>query len=90
MYRLGLFMQMCTEPRLKRKSFYSYPPPYAKVLSALKDPRIVPLDNNTARFFNRLAYDKDYAGIATTNEEGERIAQTFDNKLALMMGNHGV
>jgi ribulose-5-phosphate 4-epimerase/fuculose-1-phosphate aldolase len=65
-------------------------PTYATALSTLKDPRILPLDNNTCRFYNRIAYDKDYGGIATTEQEGARIAQTFDGKDALMMGNHGV
>jgi len=63
---------------------------YATVLSTLKDPRILPLDNNTARFYERIAYDTDFGGIATSDEEGKRIMGTFDGKKALMMGNHGV
>lgn len=63
---------------------------YATVLSTLKDPRILPLDNNTARFFNRIAYDTDFGGIATTEAEGQRICDTFAGKKALMMGNHGI
>ncbi len=65
-------------------------PTYATALSTLKDPRILPLDNNTSRFFNRVAYDTDYGGIATTEQEGERICETFEDKKVLMMGNHGV
>lgn len=63
---------------------------YATALSTLKDPTILPLDNNTARFYNRVAYDLNFAGIATTEEEGKRINNTFDGKQVLMMGNHGV
>ncbi|WP_261842232.1 class II aldolase/adducin family protein [Aliamphritea ceti] len=63
---------------------------YATALSTLKDPRILPLDNNTARFFNRIAYDTNFGGIATSDEEGKRIMDTFEGKKALMMGNHGV
>ena len=50
----------------------------------------LPLDNNTARFYNRVAYDLNFGGIATTEEEGKRINNTFEDKQVLMMGNHGV
>lgn len=63
---------------------------YATALSTLKDPRVLPLDNNTARFYNRIAYDTNFGGIADTDEEGERIGAAFNNQKALMMGNHGV
>ncbi|MEH6446540.1 MAG: class II aldolase/adducin family protein [Oceanospirillaceae bacterium] len=63
---------------------------YATVLSTLKDPRILPIDNNTAGFFNRISYDTDFGGIATTEAEGQRISETFAGKQALMMGNHGI
>jgi len=65
-------------------------PYYATALSTLKDPRILPIDNNTARFYERIAYDLDFSGIAVSEKEGERIGRTFDGKKALMMGNHGV
>lgn len=63
---------------------------YATALSTLKDPRILPIDNNTARFYQRIAYDTQFGGIATSDEEGKRILDTFSGKKALMMGNHGV
>jgi ribulose-5-phosphate 4-epimerase/fuculose-1-phosphate aldolase len=63
---------------------------YATVLSTLKDPRILPVDNNTARFYERIAYDKNFAGIASSDEEGRRIVNTLAGKNALMMGNHGI
>ncbi len=65
-------------------------PPYATALSTLEDPRILPLDNNTARFYQRIAYDSDFGGIATSEAEGNRIVDTFAGNKALMMGNHGV
>ena len=49
-----------------------------------------PLDNNTARFFNRVAIDRDFGGIADKEAEGKRIAQALGNHKTLMMGNHGV
>jgi ribulose-5-phosphate 4-epimerase/fuculose-1-phosphate aldolase len=63
---------------------------YATVLSTLKNPRILPIDNNTARFYERVAYDTNFGGIATSDEEGQRIVDTFSGKKVLMMGNHGV
>lgn len=65
-------------------------PPYATALAALTDPTIRPIDQVTARFHNRLAYDLAFGGIASTEAEGERIAATIGNHSAVMMGNHGV
>ena len=65
-------------------------PPYATAICSLADPDIKPIDQNTARFYNRVAFDMDYGGMANTDEEGERIAGLMGNKSIMMMGNHGV
>lgn len=65
-------------------------PPYATTLACLKDPSIKPVDQVTARFFNRLAMDMSFGGIASEEAEGERIASTVGNHSAVMMANHGV
>jgi ribulose-5-phosphate 4-epimerase/fuculose-1-phosphate aldolase len=65
-------------------------PPHATALATLADPRMLPLDNNTARFFNRLAIDQGFGGIADEAEEGERLAAALGNHKTLLMGNHGV
>ncbi|MGH7123107.1 MAG: class II aldolase/adducin family protein, partial [Stellaceae bacterium] len=65
-------------------------PPYATAISCLADPEIKPIDQNTARFYNRVAIDRDYGGIADQAAEGERLARVLGNKTRLMMGNHGV
>lgn len=65
-------------------------PPYTTAIASLKDPVILPIDQNTARFHNRMAFDMHYGGIATAAEEGERIASTLGNRKILMMANHGV
>jgi ribulose-5-phosphate 4-epimerase/fuculose-1-phosphate aldolase len=65
-------------------------PPYATTLATLKDPSIKPIDQVTARFFNRIAIDNAFAGIASGDAEGERIAGTIGNHSTLMMANHGV
>ncbi|PWJ21257.1 class II aldolase/adducin family protein [Jannaschia seohaensis] len=64
-------------------------PTYLTALAGLKDPRILPIDQVTARWHNRLAYDMAFGGIAHEAEEGERIATTFGNHDAVLMGNHG-
>lgn len=65
-------------------------PPHATALCCLKDPTIKPVDQVTARFYNRLAYDMDFGGIATEGSEGERIAKAIGNHSSVMMANHGV
>ncbi|SHI82494.1 class II aldolase/adducin family protein [Wenxinia saemankumensis] len=65
-------------------------PPYATALAGLKDPTILPIDQVTARWFNRIAYDLSFGGIASEGAEGERIAASVGNHSAVMMGNHGV
>ena len=61
--------------------------PYATALACLKDPTLWPIDNNTARFFGRVAYDLHFGGIADALEEGVRIAGALSDKSVLVMGN---
>jgi ribulose-5-phosphate 4-epimerase/fuculose-1-phosphate aldolase len=65
-------------------------PVHATALAGLKDPELKPIDQNTARFFNRIAVDLDYGGIADDHEEGERLVRVMGNKSRMMMGNHGL
>ena len=65
-------------------------PPFATTIAALADPGVKPIDQNTARYFNRLAIDDSYAGMADSEQEGERLARLLGNRSRLMMGNHGV
>jgi ribulose-5-phosphate 4-epimerase/fuculose-1-phosphate aldolase len=64
--------------------------PYASALTTLSDPTLKPIDQNTARFYERLAVDLDYGGIADSWEEGARLADKLGEHRVLMMGNHGV
>lgn len=65
--------------------------PYATALASLADSRLLPVDQNTATFFNRYVIDENYGGLAF-EEEGERCAQLFDDpkKKVMIMGNHGI
>lgn len=65
-------------------------PTYATALATLADPQIKPIDQNTARFFNRVAIDTNFGGLADDEQEGIRIANSFGNHSIMMMGNHGV
>ncbi len=65
-------------------------PPYATALCGLKDPSIKPIDQCTARFYDRVAVDTQFGGPADEAEEGARLARTMGNFPVMLMGNHGV
>ena len=65
--------------------------PHATALCCLADFEFLMLDQNACRFHGRIAYDRDYAGMALDTSEGARVAGLLDgNKSVLFMGNHGV
>ena len=63
---------------------------YATAVASLANPDIPPIDQNTARYYKRIAIDRDYGGIADFEEEGARIVRALGNQKRLMMGNHGI
>ena len=65
-------------------------PPYATAVAGLADPQITPIDQNTARFFRRVAYDFGFEGMATSTAEGNRLAAALGDHNVMMMVNHGV
>lgn len=65
-------------------------PVHATALAMLADPELKPLDNNTARFFNRVAIDSAFGGIADDAAEGARLAQALGDRKTLLLGNHGL
>ncbi len=65
-------------------------PRHATAIASLADPTIVPIDQNTARFFGEVAYDLSFGGIADDMAEGRRLAEVMQDRTVLMMGNHGV
>lgn len=65
-------------------------PEYATTLATLKDPMLKPIDQNTARFYGRVAVDLAFGGMADEQAEGDRIAAALGTSAVLMMGNHGV
>ncbi|RAU44629.1 MULTISPECIES: class II aldolase and adducin N-terminal domain-containing protein [unclassified Pseudomonas] len=65
-------------------------PVYTTAVACLAKPEVLPVDQNTARYFNRVAVDEMYGGMADTEAEGARLAGLLDGKRRLLMGNHGV
>lgn len=65
-------------------------PVYTTAVSTLKYPKILPIDQNTARYFNRVSVDTMFGGMADSVEEGERLCGLLKNNSRLLMGNHGV
>jgi ribulose-5-phosphate 4-epimerase/fuculose-1-phosphate aldolase len=64
--------------------------PYATALSMLEDPTLEMAVQTALGFYNDIAYDTDYNGLALDASEGERLAKALGSKGVLMMGNHGV
>jgi ribulose-5-phosphate 4-epimerase/fuculose-1-phosphate aldolase len=65
--------------------------PYATALACLRDFEFLMLDQNACRFHNRIAYDRDYAGMALEASEGERVAKLLGKaRSVLFLANHGV
>jgi len=64
---------------------------FSTVLASLQDSRLLPIDQNTAIFYNRYVIDDSYGGLAF-EDEGERCARLLgDPKVKVMiMGNHGL
>ena len=65
-------------------------PKYSTALAGLEDSRMLPIDQNTMRYYDRVAHDEAYGGMALSDDEGDRLASLIGNKEVLMMGNHGV
>jgi ribulose-5-phosphate 4-epimerase/fuculose-1-phosphate aldolase len=65
-------------------------PPYATALACLAEPVVKPVDQTSARFFRRIAIDRDYGGMADNAAEGLRLTRALGGLRVLMMGNHGV
>lgn len=64
---------------------------YATVLASLADSTMLPIDQNTATFFNRIVYDEQFGGLAFESE-GIRCAGMMKDpeKQVMLMCNHGV
>jgi ribulose-5-phosphate 4-epimerase/fuculose-1-phosphate aldolase len=64
-------------------------PRNATVLASLVDSSLPPIDQNTMRFFERVAVDEGFDGMGL-GDEAERVCAVIGDRPVLVMGNHGV
>lgn len=66
-------------------------PMHSTVLASLADSRLLPIDQNTAAFFNRYVIDEDFGGVVE-GDEGARAAALMSDpdKKVMILGNHGI
>jgi len=64
--------------------------PSATALAALEQGRLEMASQNALRFFDDIAYDDDYQGLALDAREGIRICGKLSDKRVLFLANHGV
>ena len=62
---------------------------YATALSSLKDPILKPIDQNTMRFYNRVAIFNDFGGLGF-EEESNKMAAAIGNNRSMLLANHGI
>ena len=65
-------------------------PPYSTWLTSLEDNRLKMCNQTAIRFYDKIAYDDTYGGLAVAREEGERMAAALGNHKVMMHANHGV
>jgi len=63
---------------------------WATALNMLDDNRLQPASQSAAFLARQIAYDDDYAGLAHSVAEGERLAGLLGEKSIVFMKNHGV
>ena len=64
--------------------------PYATTLTVLQNGRLEWASQNALKFYNRVAYDDHYQGLALDEAEGERMCGAMGNADVLFLGNHGI
>lgn len=64
--------------------------PHTLALAMAEDGRLEPASQTALRFCHRIAYDRDYRGLALDGDEGARVAAALGRADILLMGNHGV
>jgi ribulose-5-phosphate 4-epimerase/fuculose-1-phosphate aldolase len=64
--------------------------PYATALTVLRDGRLEWSSQNALKFYDRVAYDDDYNGLALDEAEGDRMCSELSEADVLFLGNHGI
>ena len=64
--------------------------PYATALTLVHGAELAWCNQNTLRFWDRVAYDNSYNGLALDDDEGRRISEMLKDKDVMFMASHGV
>ena len=64
--------------------------PYATALTIVEGGRVEWASQNSLKFYQRIAYDEQYNGLALDEAEGERMCTRMGEADVLFLGNHGV
>lgn len=64
--------------------------PYATAIAALEKGRLEMICQNALRFYDDIAYDDDYQGLALDDSEGIRMCKELGEKRVIFLANHGV
>jgi ribulose-5-phosphate 4-epimerase/fuculose-1-phosphate aldolase len=64
--------------------------PFTTALTLVEGGRLEWCNQNALRFYDRIAYDDTYNGVALDEAEGERIARQLAGKDVMLMASHGV
>ena len=62
---------------------------HATAMTMLENPRLEMAVQSALGFYEDVAYDLNYNGLAFDHTEGERMASVLGTKSVLMLGNHG-
>lgn len=64
--------------------------PHATALTAVQGGRLEWASQVALKFYNRIAYDEHYQGLALDDAEGERMCREMGDADVLFLGNHGI
>ncbi|MCW5603054.1 MAG: aldolase [Burkholderiales bacterium] len=64
--------------------------PFATTLTVVHGGRLEWASQNALKFYNRVAYDEHYNGLALDEAEGERMCANLGDADVMFLANHGV
>jgi ribulose-5-phosphate 4-epimerase/fuculose-1-phosphate aldolase len=64
--------------------------PHATALTTIQGGRLEWASQVALKFYNRIAYDNNYQGLALDDAEGERMCREMGDADVLFLGNHGI
>jgi ribulose-5-phosphate 4-epimerase/fuculose-1-phosphate aldolase len=64
--------------------------PHATALTSVQAGRLEWASQVALKFYNRVAYDDNYQGLALDDAEGERMCREMGSADVLFLGNHGI